>query len=518
MNQKSRAYNSIFNSLVGIISAILNVALNFFVRIVIVRTLGEEVNGVHSLFQNIINMMAVVETSMCTAMIIHLYEPIKHDDVKELSRILSFYNKIYMILSAGFLAVGGILNLFLDALITTNIPMRDAHLYFFLFTLSIAVSYLTYTYRVVLFAAQKNRISSIATLIAEIIFRGGAALTAIFFHNYKIFLLCFIGEKLFGNLICRWYVRKNYKGISCHLKDKDHKNLRDKIMTTVKPLFVSRIADIAQNSSQSILISVLLGNVAIVGYYGNYALIVGSVGLLFSQLGSAFTSSFGNLATENDKEKMYLAFRKTEFIMTSVAIVICSGFIACIQDFISLAFGAQFLLGNLSVLILTFTMFITLLNIPCISVQNATGSHRADVKNMIIQAVFAVFGGYIGGFLFGMEGLLLGMLIPLVIFTTVCKNLIIQKRILGKSVLEALKLTMVSFSKGSIVFAIAVASVSWIDTGSLFVNIFLKGSVTVVVSVSAIVLFSLKNPYLKSTVRLFFRLIPISRTKNVANR
>ena len=151
MNQKSRTYNSIFNSIVGIVGAVFTVVLNFFVRIVLVRTLGEEINGLHSLFHTIINIMGVVELSLSTAMIVHLYAPMKEGNIDEINKILSFYNKIYMLLSLGILVVGGILNIFLGSLITTDIPISSAHFYFFLFTLSISAGYLTYTYRLVAF-------------------------------------------------------------------------------------------------------------------------------------------------------------------------------------------------------------------------------------------------------------------------------------------------------------------------------------------------------------------------------
>lgn len=503
MNQKSRTYNSIFNSLVGIVGAVLTVALNFFVRVVLVRTLGEEINGLHSLFHTIINIMGVVELSLSTAMIVHLYAPMRDSNVKELSKILSFYNKIYILLAIGILAVGGILNIFLGAFITTGIPMSSAHLYFFIFTLSIAAGYLTYTYRLVLFGAQQNRISSLATLGAEIVFRGAAAIMAILFKSYVLFLICFIGEKLLGNFICGIYVKRKYKGITCWVKGENNKELRQTIMTTVKPLFVTRIADIAQNSSQSILISVLLGNIAIVGYYGNYVLVTGAVGLLFSQLGAAFTSSFGNLAIDNDKFKMYEAFRKTDFIMVSIAIVICSGFIACIQDFIAFAFGPQFLLGNISVTILMLTMLITLVNVPVISIQNATGRHDADVKIMIIQAICSVVGGFVGGFFFNMEGLLLGMLIPMVAFTTLGKNIIIQKKLFDKNYLVVLKHLLIILLRSAVVISVVALATKFINTGSLLLDILVKGIVAAFVSTIALIITSFKSKYFKSTVLLF---------------
>lgn len=77
MKEKSRTYNSISNSIWGMMSALITVVLNFAVRIIIIRALGEEINGLHNLFQNTINVMALMETGISSAMVIHLYEPVK---------------------------------------------------------------------------------------------------------------------------------------------------------------------------------------------------------------------------------------------------------------------------------------------------------------------------------------------------------------------------------------------------------------------------------------------------------
>jgi O-antigen/teichoic acid export membrane protein len=298
-------------------------------------------------------------------------------------------------------------------------------------------------------------------------------------------------------------VKKRYKGITCWIKGGDNKELRMMIMTTIKPLFVTRVADIVQTSSQSILISVLLGSIAIVGYYGNYTLVTGAVGLLFSQIGAAFTSSFGNLAISNDKNKMYDAFRKTDFIMESIAIIICSGFMACIQDFISLAFGEAFLLGDVSVVILMATMLVTLLNVPVISVQNATGRHSVDVKFMVVQALFSILGGFMGGYFFKMEGLLFGMLVPLFVFTTIGKNIAIQKSLFDKSLSAVFAYLAISIIRSSVIISIVVFATAIIDTSSLMLNILVKGVIAVFISVAMIVVTSFKSKYFKSTIMLF---------------
>ena len=78
--QSSRTYNSIWNSLVGIVSSLVTILLNFVVRVIIVKFLGEEINGIHNLFLSITNLVALIEAGFSSAMVIHLYKPIKEED------------------------------------------------------------------------------------------------------------------------------------------------------------------------------------------------------------------------------------------------------------------------------------------------------------------------------------------------------------------------------------------------------------------------------------------------------
>lgn len=110
--------------------------------------------------------------------------------------------------------------------------------------------------------------------------------------------------------------------------------------------------------------------------------------------------------------------------MNSLAFICCAGFIACIQDFIYIVFGSNFVLSFSCVLILVFSMLIYLLDIPIISVQNAMGLHRCDAGVMIIQAVLAIACGYGAGKVWGMEGILLGLTIPTVILHLFIKVLL----------------------------------------------------------------------------------------------
>lgn len=497
MKNNSRTYNTIANSTVGIISAIFNIFLNFFVRIAIVRFLGEEVNGLHSLFQNIVTIMTLVETSMCTAMIIHLYEPVKRKKIEELNNVLSFYQKLYIGIAFLFFIVSSIMNLFLEVFVKTSISMQSVHTYFLIFSFTIILNTITYVYRLILFAEQNNRISTMATLFSEIIFRGCAAIIAIYVKSYFLFLVCLMGEKLLGNLICRNYIKKTHPGIRCDIRKKTVDKEKQKIIITVKPLLISRIADIVQNSTQGILIGMLLENIAIVGYYGNYVLITGAVGIMYSQLGAAFTSSFGNLATEGNCKHMYKVYRKTDFIMSSFAIILFVGFVACIQDFIALVFGEQFLLNDISMGIIALNMFITLINIPIISVQNAIGKHELDSKSMLLQAILTVMLGYVGGSIWGIEGLLIGSIAPLFFFTTILKGVKIYNVVFEEKPYKLVVNITKHMFVGGVSCIISIIFTKFVDFELIILNILLKGATAIVVCIGVLGITMIKNEYFK---------------------
>lgn len=513
MNNKSRTYNSISNSLWGMFSALLTVILNFIVRIVFVKSLGEEINGLHNLFQNTINVMALMETGVSSAMIIHLYAPVSNKDNVEIKKLFSFYKELYIIIALLFLLLGIIVDIFfLDDIVTTTISMKSVRIYFLFFALSFFFSYLTYYKRSILYAEQNNKVSIMANTISQLFFRTLAIILSLLTNEYIYFLICIIFEKIISNFICNRYVNHNHPYLRSIKGYRLEKEKKKKIINTIKPLFVNQAALSIQNSSYSILIGMLLGNISIVGYYGNYQLIISTVQLLFSQMGSAFTSSFGNLSTDNNKEKMFNVYRKYSYIINFISIICCSVFIACIQDFIQFIFGERYLLNFTTVIIMVFNMYIYLYNIPIISVQNALGLHKYDSRYMIVQAILSIVFGYFGGVYFGINGILIGLTLPTFIFTLILKSIIINKMVFNKEIYVYLKNMIMDIFILLLTLIIVVNITSNINL-NIFINLIVKGIISLLVSVGIVVLITHKSTYFIELFNLIKKILKIETMK-----
>ena len=69
---KSRTQNAILNSLYGIASALTMIILNFAVRYFSVKSLGDEYYGLHSFFQSITNLFAMLELGIAVCIMCEL--------------------------------------------------------------------------------------------------------------------------------------------------------------------------------------------------------------------------------------------------------------------------------------------------------------------------------------------------------------------------------------------------------------------------------------------------------------
>lgn len=508
MDKQSRTYNSIMNSLFGIVASVLVTILNFVVRVVLVRELGEEINGLHNLFQSIINVMTLMELGISTAMIIHLYAPVKEGDELLIKGILNFYKKIYSWLSLIFTSVCLLVAFFLiDRIVTTTIPLTELRVYFILFALSFSVNYILYYKRSLLYAEQKNRVSIIVSTGCELLFRTIQIILIIVFHQYVLFLLVTICEKIACNSICNYYVDKRFPYLK-HNKESLNKEKKVAIINTVKPLFVNQMANTVQLASRSILISILLGNVAIVGYFGNYQLILNVVQMIYGQFGGAITSSFGNLSVDNDADRMRIAYLKSSFVMNRIAIVCCACFVCVVQDFIYVVFGPNFVISLVCVFILTINLVVYLLDIPIISVQNAMGLHRLDAWHMVIQAVCAITLGYFLGKIWGMMGIFVGLMLPLIVFTFIRKGIVISRKAFGMCAKDYLSYIGKEFAIVLLIVTISFGATSIIHMSPSVSSIIVKFALSFVVSLLLIWLASYRNPFYHEAIHMIAKMIP----------
>ena len=130
------------------------------------------------------------------------------------------------------------------------------------------------------------------------------------------------------------------------------------------------------------------------------------------------------------------------------------------------------------------------------------GLHSLDAIYMVIQAVTSIGLAYAGGLLWGMPGIFIGLLIPLIILTTVRKGLVISENALGMKSKDYLVFCLLELIKISATISVAVLACSFIKLSPSLMSFFVKGIIAVVIGILLPCLFSFRTKEFDYTLSL----------------
>ena len=100
------------------------------------------------------------------------------------------------------------------------------------------------------------------------------------------------------------------------LRQKKIEGLDDETVREIKKntsaMISHKVGEIVTNSTDNIVISVMVGTIW-VGLYSNYVLITVALNGIMGQFFSAITASIGNLGATSNKERLLVVFRRVQF-------------------------------------------------------------------------------------------------------------------------------------------------------------------------------------------------------------
>ena len=117
MAEKSRTEYSARNTTVAMAARIIAILAGYLTRVVFTRTLSQDYVGINGLFTDILNVLALSELGVGTAITYALYRPISEGDIEKQKSLMCLYRKFYRIVAGIVLAAGLLVIPFLGVLI-----------------------------------------------------------------------------------------------------------------------------------------------------------------------------------------------------------------------------------------------------------------------------------------------------------------------------------------------------------------------------------------------------------------
>lgn len=401
---KSRTKNTIRNSLIGIISQLIIVILSFANRTAFIKILGVEYLGISGLFSNILAMLALSDLGVYTVMVYSLYDPIAKNDTRQINAYVRYFQRIYNVVALAVLVIGLALIPFLPILVNGSVLSNSELVkYYVILLLNSAASYLVTGRSTLLRADQRVYIVKvISTLSTALMYVVQIALLVVF-NNYTLYLICQVFFTFISNIAVSFFSLRVYPFLREKSADSLNTDLKGKIVENLKATFLYKIGASVMNSTDNILISVIVGT-AMVGYYSNYVTIFTMVNTFIMLVIDGVLASIGNYFVTETKKNQYALFKMLIYVFYNIATFCVACYLSGMNDFISIWIGQEYVIGNSFLVALAANRFVFCLIHPIWITRESSGmfvrtkyvTFFSAAINLLLSVVLGRLGGITG--------------------------------------------------------------------------------------------------------------------------
>ena len=422
-----RSKKALLSFFFSTISQIINIALSLVVRRLFIKTLGTDLLGLNSLYNSLISFLSISELGIGQSISMCLYKAIAHDDVESVKSYMKMLQKVYFIIGAMILLLGGVVTPFVYLFSDVQRSHGFLSKTFLIYVLSTGFSYFFSYKKILLTAEQKNYIIAIGQLFYHLVLNVSQLLILIFLKNYYYYLLAIMICSLIENIVVSLICTKKHPELYEKTKSLDSEQKKD-LFSKVKGMMFYKVSNYLIQSADNIIISVVVGTI-FVAYYANYHLISNLLFSIFSNVAASSIAGLGNILY-SDKENLKSAFSRLLLIQSIVFSVSTACFFSLSDSFVTIVFGNNLTLNLLTVFLLSLSYNIKGYSYALESLRESAGLFEQDRYINLWIAVLNIALSIGLALLIGIDGVIIGTIVCYVI-----KEFIVVPRIVFKHVL-----------------------------------------------------------------------------------
>lgn len=377
----------ILNVIVSIIFRVAILVANILVRRYIIKFVGNEINGLNSLYISILDFLSVAELGVGSAITFCMYKPIVEGDNDKVAALYGLFTKLYLIIG-GIILVGGCAIMPALPYLAKDYQTVDVNLYltFGLMLASVVLSYVFSSKTSLINAYKNNYITTTISSVGILVQCGMQIAVLVCAQSFVWFLICRIIAIVLQWAATEIFARVRYKDILGN-KQKIDAETKKEVTKNVKAMFMHKIGGILVNTADSLIISAFIG-VIILGKYSNYTTIVVSMTSVLGLCFTPLTSVIGHMCVEENGttiKKYYTFFHTFNFILGTVFFL---GYYAVVNDLIGIFFetgGVDLQLAHAVTYVITLNYFIQFMRQAANLFRDATGTFYNDRWKPLVE-------------------------------------------------------------------------------------------------------------------------------------
>lgn len=496
-----RSKSSAKNLVVALIGQAFGLIISFIARIIFIKFLSDEYLGLNGLFTNLLTMLSLVELGVGSALVYSLYKPLADGDNEKVKSLMDLYRKAYNIIGGVVLIIGILFIPFYRYLISEVPSISHLDFIYILFVLNTAISYFYSYKRSLIICDQKRYIATIYRYVFYFLLNVFQIIVLFLTHNYILYLITQVVFTWLENICISIKADRMYP----YLNDKNIKKLDKKELNTisknVRAMLFHKIGGVVVNSTDNILISKLVGLIA-VGMYSNYYLITSALDTITAQFFNAITASVGNLGACTNSKKVKETFNTTFFLNYLIYGVITVCLLILFNPFIEVWLGKKYLFDFGVVLVITICFYLKGIRKTCLTFKDALGLFWQDRYKPIIESIINLVASIILGIRYGVLGIFMGTIISTVTTSLWIEPYVLYKYYFKENIIDYLY-RFIKYTLVVVLTYLIVQKIVILISINGILGLLIKGVVSLILSILIMTIVFIKTNEIKHVKKIF---------------
>jgi len=437
MTNNSRSDKNLKNSFVSLTYFICELIVTFIARKYFLDYLGKELLGLNTLVNNILQFLNLAELGITSAVGFSLYKPIKNKDYTTINDIVSFqgilYRRIGLSILIGAIVLCAFFPLIFDKI---ELPLCYAYATFAVLLYSALLGYFVNYRMIVLSSAQLDYKNTIAIRSCKILCAIFQTLAIMYMpYPYETWLFIHVIFSTITSIWLNMLIRKTCPWLTeSQKKYYELKNEYNIIILKIKQLFFHRFSAFILTQLSPIIIYALI-SVSMVAIFGNYGLITTGIFALCNAVFNSIAAGVGDLIAEGNRDNTYSVFKELFCVRFLISTILSFCVYELSNPFIILWIGQEYLLSDSVLILISITLFINISRNTVDIFINGYGLFH-DIWAPVVEAILNIGLSILLGYMFGLSGILSGVLMSLVIVVLLWKPYFLYKNGLKRPLKE----------------------------------------------------------------------------------
>ena len=431
----TRISKGIVNSRTALGYTLVSYILAIFSRQVFLMYLGDDVMGLNSTLQNMLQMLNVLELGIASAIGVSLYQSFAKDDYEAVNEIVTIQRWYYRRIGLIVIGVGIILLAFFPFIFSDiSFPLWWAVAGFGVVLANASLFYFV-NYRQVVLTASQNEYLVYGSYRLVMLLKVVAQIMGVMYLPNK-YLTWLVIELLF-DIIAAAALYLTVKRNATYLKRSELpiatlKSRHPEIGRMLRQLCIHRFGGFSLSQSVPFIIYAY-SSLTVVTLYFNYQMLfmacITIVNVVYGSLGAGV----GNLIATEKPRKVYMVFSEiygTQFLL--VSLIVCSCYMFS-DDIITMWLGSKYVVSHNLLLAMIAAAFFMMIRVVIDTFISAYGLF-SDIWAPLTESVLNIGLSILLGYYYGITGVVMGVVITQFFFVLIWKPVFLFYRGMKRSI------------------------------------------------------------------------------------